>query len=138
MKTQEEKQKIEREIEESCNKISNKIINKEPTLVKSFIGGKYSFVKSYISKGNSIVKAKGTMFDITSEINNLISQAKLLGFNLAKECVLEDVREIIDKLEETRSKEDNHLAMIHFGNEFSTNSIKALKEKLKQKIEELR
>jgi hypothetical protein len=100
MKTQTEKQKIEREIENLNKK------NKE--LCKKYgIKNNFSYKKHY------------------SKYTEL--KSKLLGFNLAKECVLEDVMEIIDE-------------MGNFNCGFMDGELceRIDKEKLKQKIEELR
>jgi hypothetical protein len=94
MKTTQEKQKIEREIENLNKK------NKE--LCKKYgIKNNFSYKKHY----SKYIELK----------------SKLLGFNLAKECVLEDVKEMINK-------------------ELEAGVIveKAVLNKLKQKIEELR
>ena len=62
----------------------------------------------------------------------LISQEK----QQATKELLEEVNKIIDSLEEGRNK-DNSLSYITIGKNFTTNSIKMLKEELKQQLSKL-
>jgi hypothetical protein len=102
MKTPLEKQKIEREMN------------------KKYYGKGFQ-------KGMTITKGKAQLTHLLNRYDTLRKEFNK-RINLAKECVLEDVMEIIDKI---KLPEDKNY---RYSNEYIENWV----DELKQKIEELR
>lgn len=69
--------------------------------------------------------------DVDFELENPSDFTDSIG--KAIEFTLDEVNKIIDKLGETRD-DNNALLTINFGEDFVTNSVKMLKEKLKKEL----